>query len=234
MAIGDQQGAEGARTAPAGTRRGGRLEALAPLTGIVGVVFLLIATFVFQGVDEPEEKDPPEAYLAFFRDEEESIFISTLAFALGLMFILWFIGTLRAALARAEGEPHRLSSLVLAGGTGMVVCLLGALAPTVSGAIAVEEEMALTPDAAQAIWIVGDALFVFGWFLGGLMLVAAGLALLRTGLMPRWFAYVTLAMGVLMPIWFVGWLIFFFLFPIWLVALSIVLYRRNTAPRAVT
>jgi hypothetical protein len=229
MAIGEQRAVEGAGTAPAGTRGSGRLEALAPLSGILGVVLIAVGVVIAESGDTPDEDSTPQQILAYFDEEDSSILMGTLVFVVGLLFILWFIGSLRAALAEAEGRPNRLSSLLLAGGTGMVVCLTGAIAPQFSAALSMDEGVELTPDTAQAMWLVGDGLFFFGWFFCGFLLVAAGLLFLRTGFMPKWFGIVSIAMGVLMPVWFIGWAIFFFLFPIWVIALSVILYRRNSA-----
>ncbi len=154
MAVAAQHEAGG--TTPAGTRSGGRLESLAPLTGVVAVVLLIIAAIVFESGDAPDEAAAPAAYLDYFDDQTDSIIGGSLLFAFGLLFLLWFAGSLRAALARAEGESHRLSSLVLAGATGMVVCVLAALAPHVSGAIAaflsIRREFIGRPDEVKRIF----------------------------------------------------------------------------------
>lgn len=229
MAVAEQPPVHDARSARGRAWPGDRLEPLAPLAGIVAVILLVIATIVIDGANAPENKSPAEEYVAYFRGEQDAILWSSLAFGFGVLFFLWFAGSLRARLAEREGPAHRLSSLSLAGALGMALMLMAAIAPSVSGAILADEEAPLSGEVAQALYWAGDGFWVFSLFMCGLFLVATAAAALRTGLLPKWLGWVTLVMGILAPVWFVGWAIMFFLLPFWIVGVAILLYRAGRA-----
>jgi hypothetical protein len=206
------------------------LEAMAPLAGIAAVLLIVVGGLVIDSGDTPADNAPAAAYLAYFEDETGSIWGGGTLLALGAICFLWFAGSVRAWLAAAEGPPHRLSSLALAGATGMAVLVLGAVGTTLSGAIAADEDVRLTPDAAQAIYVVGQGLFLVAWMAAAVFLLATAVAALRTAALPRWLAWATLAIGVLLLIPWVGWAAFLFLLPLWIVVVAILLWRAAQAP----
>jgi hypothetical protein len=72
-------------------------------------------------------------------------------------------------------------------------------------------------------WLEAD-LWVFWSMAATVFLVATGLGGLRTASLPRWLAIVSTVLGVfslLGP----GGLVTFFVFPVWLVVVGVVLYR---------
>jgi hypothetical protein len=62
------------------------------------------------------------------------------------------------------------------------------------------------------------------------MLVAAGLLIVRVRVLPVWlgWASLVLALGLLIPP--VGWLIVLFLFPVWTLVTSVLLFLRPLPP----
>ena len=206
-----------------------RWERLAPLTGAAAFVFFLIGSIVLEGAESPGENEPAQAYFVYFDEESGAILTGGLLLILGSVLLLWFAGSLRTRLAAAEGGSHRLASLAFAGAVAMVTLMLGAVSMEMSGAVAIEEaDVPLGPEAAQALVVAGDGLWFAAWYGGVVFLLATALAMLRHGVLPRWLAWVTVAMAVVLAVPWVGWAIFFFLLPLWILGVSILLWREGS------
>jgi hypothetical protein len=217
----------------AGPPRTGHLSAerwarYAPLTGIAAVVLFVAGGIVSDSADSPDESAPAAAYLAYFENERSTIYASTLMLMVGVVFLLWFAGALRSRLAAAEGGDHRLASTAFAGAIGVGVLLLASLGPGVAGAFTTEEDVRLTPDAAQALYVVGDGFFFAAWYAAAVLLLASAVAILRTGAMAGWLGWASLAMGVLVALPWIGWAVFIFLLPLWIVAVAVMLFRDGS------
>lgn len=212
-------------------RRWGRL---APLTGVIAVALIIIGFIIFEAGDTPDAASSPEQVAAYFNEDEGSIIGGTFLTALGLTFFIWFLGSVRSRLYRAEGGVGRLSSVAFAGGVAMATLLFAGLAPTVSGAFAFEGEDEITPEAAQALWNVGDGFFFLAWFAGAVLLAATAVVGLRTLVFARWFSFVTLVMAIAFVVPWIGWAIFLFAFPLWIVAMSLWLWRTAEPRHEVT
>ena len=101
-------------TAVTDTRgRGPAWERYAPLTGVLAVVFWVIGTIVRETAVEMKT---PATLLDSYRTEEGSILLGGFVWLLGTLFFFWFLGSLRARLAAAEGGVQRLTALAFGGG----------------------------------------------------------------------------------------------------------------------
>ena len=212
-----------------------RWERLAPLSGIVAVVLFVVGFIVFEVVgDTPGGDGTAAEYLAYFRDEEGSIWIGSWIFLVGIVFFLWFLGSVRASLFRAEGRVGRVTSIAYAAGVGAALLLTAALGAHISGAIAADENDTLSPQTAETLWWAGDGFFVGATFFLGAFLAASAILALRTRVLPRWFGIVTaiLALASLVP--FVSWAVLIFAMPLWIIFVSIWLFTRPAAPEAGT
>jgi hypothetical protein len=214
----------------AGPPRTGHLSAerwarYAPLTGIAAVVLFVGGGVVSDSAATPDDDARPIAYLTYFDDERGTIYASSMMFMIGVVFLLWFAGALRARLAAAEGGEHRLASTAFAGAITLSVLIFASIAPQVAGAFITEEDIRLAPDAAQALYLMGDGFFFAAWFGAAVMFLASAVAILRTGALPGWLGWATLALGVLVVIPWIGWAVFIFLLPLWIVAVAVMLFR---------
>ena len=191
------------------------------LAGIVAVALWLIATAITEGA-ATTDADTPQQMLAAYRDDTGLILTGSFLFMLGSAFFLWFVDSLRSRLVAAEGEPAHLSGIAFAGGIATAVCLLLVPAPHVAGAV---NEDDLTAEVAQTLSVIDDAFFVAAEVVAIVLLVATGLLALRTGVLPRWLAWVSFLIAVVLftPI---GWLALLIAFPLWLVAVSVLLMLR--------
>jgi hypothetical protein len=203
------------------------LERLAPLTGVAFVV-LFVAAFAISG-ETPDVDDPVDEVRAYWVDNDaENIWAA--AFGVwGSVLAIWFGASLRTALRRVEGEPGRLSGLVFA---GWIVFAVGALAFAGFGFAAadVADEANVGDDVIQTLSILNSDFFPI--LTGGLAvaMLATGIAVLRHGGIPRWLGYVALLLGIaaVTPIGFFSFLVT----GIWVLIVSVLLYRGEGAPTA--
>ena len=176
-------------------------EWLVPLTG-VGFVLLGVVSFIVGG--EPKSADEPVREIVdYYVDNKDSIqvaaFIGVAATLLLVFFGAYLRGVLRAA--APEGEILSLVSFL-----GLVVVAVGfAIDTTILIALS-EAADDIDPVAVQSLQALWDNDFV-PLVLGVLMFLwATGLAVIRTGALPKWLGWVMVVLGVvaLTPIGFVA------------------------------
>jgi hypothetical protein len=95
-------------------------------TGIIAVVLILVGFFIF-GSDLPSTDASAQDWGSFFTDHQNRIQLGITIVGAGLFFFIWFLGSLRSAIAAAEGGTGRLASIAFGGGLIGVVSLLIAL-----------------------------------------------------------------------------------------------------------
>jgi hypothetical protein len=215
-------------TAPAPRIR--RWETFAPLTGIAAVV-LFIAAFIVHDVigDTPEADAPASVFARYYQEEDGSIWGAGILFSFAAIFFFWFVGTLRAALHAAEGAVGRLAATAFAGGIATAVLLLAAIGTQVSAAILVSDRDApIAPETAVAYWFMGDGVFLASFYGAAVLLLATSLVVLRSGVLPRWFGWVTLAVALVLVVPWINWAAFIFALPIWIILTSLLLWRATT------
>ena len=83
--------------------------------------------------------------------------------------------------------------------------------------------------AIDALVHVGDAFFGGVELFSILLLVATGLVTLRFGGLPRWFAWVSLALALILAVPPIGWLGVIAGLPLWVLLISVLLWRRPAA-----
>lgn len=191
-----------------------------PFTGIIFVVLVVLITILIgQGQDATKKSAEEIANHYKNHDTRESIGAILIVFAATAM--LFFGGWLRRVLRDAEGPDGILSAVAFG---GAVTFSAGA---AVAGSIHLAlPDLAddISPVALQAInGIDYDMFFFFPVGLGTVFL-ATGISAVRHGALPKWFAWVSVVLGVLSftPVFF----IFFFIGPIWFLILSIIGIRR--------
>lgn len=208
------------------------LERYAPLTGVLAILLWLIGFAIFEVVgDTPESDATPQDFLTYFGEEEGSIFGGSFVFALGSLAFIWFVGTLRAALATAEGAPGRVSGIAFAGGIGTFLFSLAVVMGQLGGVFAADEAN-FAPEAAQALWYAYDGLFVASGFTSLVVALGTGLVILRTGVLQRWWGWVSLLVALGLLIYPVIWVSILFVFPAWVIVTSVLLYSRQAAAGA--
>jgi Domain of unknown function (DUF4386) len=179
--------------------------------------------------------DPPATIAAYFADNQAALRAQGLLFLVGGGIFLWFLGSLRSFLARAEGGTGRLATVALAAGVASTVVTVVALTFQVGLAAA------SGGTGQPALVAVMDALFTAANVPLAVMLVAVALVSLRTGALPAWLGWLSVAaaaaqlapsLGIVLdggPLAFDGWLAAYLPYPlyvVWLACATAVMLRR--------
>jgi hypothetical protein len=197
-----------------------------PLTGIVAVALLLIGVFVAEEAGNPPESEAsPGEVLAWVQDESTAIVAGGFLFMLGGAFLLWFVGCLRSRLLAAEGPAAHFTAIAFAGGVATAIFLIATPGGDLAAGI---EEDDLSPTSADALHDISDAFFVGAEVSA---IVFTGLAVLRTGALPKIFGWASVVLAVWLAIGPIGWAGLLLGFPLWLVAASLLLVARPRAGR---
>ena len=176
-------------------------EWLVPLTG-VGFVLLGIVSFIIGG--EPKSADQPVGEIVdYYVDNKDSIQVAAFIGVAATLLLVFFGAYLRRVLRAAAPEAEILSLISF---LGLVVVAVGfAIDTTILIALS-EAADDVDPVAVQSLQALWDNDFV-PLVLGVLMFLwATGLAVVRTGALPKWLGWVMLVLGVLAltPIGFVA------------------------------
>ena len=203
-------------------RRRPTWERYAPLTGVLAVVLWVIGTIVRETAVEMKT---PATLLDSYRTEEGSILLGGFVWLLGTFSFFWFVGSLRAHLAAAEGGVQRLTALAFGG--GVAAAAFGFALPGPDMAAAIADDVDLSEQAAVAIRVVGDVFFLGGEMSLAVLLAASGVHALRTGSLPRWLAWVSLVIALALVILPIGWAALLFVFPLWVLVVSYLVWSGS-------
>ena len=223
------------RSDSSGSARATWWERWAPASGTVSVILLVIAFLVAGSSPEPDDPATEIAsYLASDSNQNQN-FAAFFVFLAGVLFMLVFFSVLRSRLAAAEGSGGGLAPLAFGSGVASGVLWIGAVSFFVAPLAAADNREALAAPADLYAFSsdAGYLLWVGAVVLGALVVWATSAVALRTGLLPRWFAWVGVVVGVicLFAIFFIP----AFVYWAWILVASILLLRRragdsSTAP----
>ena len=204
-----------------------RLSRHAPLTGIA--FFALLAVGFVLTWNTPSSNTSAAKVLSFYTSHQHQQKAGNYLIGLSLFFGLFFLGNLSGFLRR---DPAVARLAAIAFGGAVLFAAAGGVSAGVGFALA-DVPHHLNAGAAQALNLLSNDLGTL-MLIGGLgvVLMATGLAIVRSGLLPRALGWFAIVFGVvaLTPI---GW---FSLFALGLFVLILVplLYRRDRAPAPAT
>lgn len=168
--------------------------------GIVATILFGIGFFVV-APKPPQADEGALAFAAYFTDHQDRVQAAVAVVAVSTFFLVWFIGTLRAVLSRAEAGDGRLAGISFAGGlvsAGFFVVALTALAVAAYRPGEVDPNLTRSlNDAAllSAAPIAGGATALFG---------AAACVIYRFGGMARWAGTVAALAAFVQPLALTG------------------------------
>jgi hypothetical protein len=200
-------------------------ERYAPLTGVAAVGLWIVGTFLLEKDDRPEGKDTA-AFVAWVEKNDTAIVSGAVVFGFGVILFLWMLGSLRATLLSAEGGTGRLSTIAFGSGVATAIAMLFSVLPHAQAAFDNEN---ISDTSIDALVHMGDAFFGGVELFAIPMLVATALVILRYGPMPRWLAWLSLALALILVIIPIGWLGVIAGLPLWVLLVSLFLYRQHPA-----
>lgn len=198
---------------------------LAALTGVAFFVLGIVGTLATPG-GEPAFVGEPTAIASYYTENADGILASSALYAVATAFLLWFAGYLRTVLQRAEGGDGRLATTAFGAAAAGSALLLAATATSAVGALRVQEQDAIGPEVATAIWDSSTILYGLAAPMAMAVLVLATAAVaLRTRALPVWLGGLSVVLGIALaipPISYVAIIVFNF----WVLATALVLVLR--------
>jgi hypothetical protein len=206
----------------------------AALGGVLYVVLFVIGTILlFDGA--PDSDASPAKVIAYYRDSghRDKIMFGWIVAGLGIFFFLWFLASLRQAVRRVEGGDGFLTALTTIGGVVYASLAFAAIALN-AGVRTMSDDTYKHTVYPGLIHAANDASYVMhatGGAGAAAMIIAATLAFMRAGAIPKWSGWVGIVLGVLA----LASIIFFpqAAIGIWLLAVSIWLFVRSPRDSAV-
>ncbi len=210
-----------------------KLEKWGALTGVAFVV--LVVGGAFLGGSPPKVSAPDAKIISFTRDNRDSLRVAAYLGGLAMILFLVFLGAVWARVRRAEGGSGRLAATAALGGAAGI-----AIAGAANG---INAYGALHPLGSAGTYRLSTVMF---GFLGFALLVfteAVSLVILRTKFLSSWLGWFGLLVALL---WLVGsaavatendtifafGFVAFIAWALWLLALSILLFRTTDASNA--
>ena len=195
------------------------------LVAVLAVVLWVAGLVIGSTSDTLADNASDAATLDWVQGNANSILLGAWVFALGCLAFLWFMGMLRGHLAAGEGAPGTLSTIMFAASTAAAAF---AMATTGDVASAINKND-ISPATAGALHHLGDLFFVVAELAMMATMIAFALLVLRTALFPRWWAYVSLLVAVVLLIGPIGWAALIFGTPVWALVTG---WWMARAPRA--
>jgi hypothetical protein len=199
-----------------------RLGRFAPFMGFLFVALMLVGMFASHS--SPNANASGERVIAFYTAHQSGQEMSDIVLGFALMAFLFFIATLYGFLRRSPAV--RTMSLLGFGGA-----LLFAVGFALFGGMDYSLAYAahsLTPDAAKALNVLDNELFLpntIGLFV---FAIATGLAVARSGLLPAWLGWFIIVFGIATgtPAFFPGLIGVM----VWTLIVSVLIFTRAEQP----
>ena len=171
------------------------IERWAPIGGVLFVALMVVGSFFVSDVPNADASGQEIADYLADSDRHTRNIIGAYIWIVGALAFLWFLTRLRSDLRKAEGGAGVLSNLAFGAGVAFSAVWMVSAAAYASVAFAVEfrDAPVSDPDLVRVLPSLGGLLLlVGGGFAGLLLLVAASAVILRTGVLPRWLAWLAI------------------------------------------
>ena len=198
----------------------GAVDRFSPLSGVVAVACWVIGLFVMESATND---DKGAEILANYKHHDGKILAGTVIWLIGTALFVWWLGHFRNRLLAAEGPAGRLTAVAFAGGIATAVMLALGPGGDAAGALGKDD---VDASASLALHNIGTAFFFGAEYLLPVMLVATAVIALRTGVLPKWLAWVTLVIALVLFIGPIGWAALIFAFPIWVLVVTFLFWRE--------
>jgi hypothetical protein len=166
---------------------GSRWERYGAASGIAFAI-LAVATVLIVPQSPPAADDSLGQIQGYFREHRDGLLLSGYLTGLAIAFALWFTGSLRSHLMRAEGETGRMASVAFGGGLVAGAIALIGTAVTSALAFSAQSSVAGSQAVTRAMFDLGNMAFSVAWFPIAVLVGATALVSSRTGALPAWHA----------------------------------------------
>jgi hypothetical protein len=205
-------------------------ERVGAYAGIAFVALTVAWAVLLIVADRPGHNSSNDTISEFWDDSGKRglVLLATVALSFAGAALLWFLGSFRVVLRRAEGEPARLATIAFGGGVVLAGLMFVKNSIDAGLAIALEFEadgFTLDPDAYRTLHAVFLGLLVHEGIAAAVLIGAASLLALRTRLFPGWLAWAGIVFALLA---LASWLVAGFpliLVLAWVLAVSVLMLR---------
>ncbi len=166
----------------------------ARLGGIGGILFVIL---FFRSYLTPPDAPVPTSgsrdVVGYFSDRQDGILLyNGLLLIFAAFFFLWFLGALHGVLRSAEGRGGGISSVALAGGLVFITLVLAGAAVEIVYPATLARFENFRADAQLGFLSLALSGWMYRFALAGMsvLIAAASVVVLTTGVMPRWLALV--------------------------------------------
>lgn len=207
------------------------------LGGIFHFLLQAISQALFQqGGMEPRFNADLQEILNFFLQKDPLLFeIGSYLFALSFIFFLWFLVVLWRRIREFESEHNWLATLMLGAG---IISIAISMSTGAAWYLAVFRQSQLDGGLAVFLFDLGNFGYVSMWVFLGVMLIAFGALVRRTGVFKSWIAWYSIIVGILLIIGRAFWtdpsgtvFVPFLLYWIWLIISGVALVKREKIRR---
>jgi hypothetical protein len=206
----------------------------ASLGGVAYVVLFVIGVILLFG-NSPDSSSAPAKIIAYYSKSghRDRINFGWILVGLAIFCFIWFLSALRQTVRRLEGDDGFLTGLTAIGGAVYAVLALAGVAVE-TGIRTMSDDTyhhTVYPGLIHAADDVGWVLHASGGAGMSAMIIAASLAGLRAGAIPRWAGWIGVAAGILG----LGLIAFFpwFVVALWILVVSIGMFIRGGRDKAV-
>lgn len=198
---------------------------LAPLSGAVFLI-LYVVGFLVGGSDSPDFMDTGAANLNYYVTHKDDALLGGVALLLAAVSLLWFLGSVRRAMVDAEGGDARVTAVGFAGGAVGISLFIAGTVAFMLPALRLDEQGKLDAVTATVFTDLSNGLLGMAAPLAlGVLLLAVAVVGVRHGAVPKVWAWISGIVGVVMIVPWVSWAGMFFLFPIWVLVMVVLLMR---------
>jgi hypothetical protein len=196
---------------------------------LTAIPFAALLVVTFLSPSTPDVHDTGAQVIQHYQDHHSAALVSDICGGIAVVFILFFISSLRSYFKGKEGGADGLSRAAFAG--GILIAVGGAIFTSLDVAL-IDARHDITPQAAQALNVLSNDFF-FPFEIGLIVFsISIGLAIIASGALPKWLGWVQVVIGVVAftPVGFFG----FFVTLLWSVIVAILIYRRTGPTAAAT
>ena len=204
-----------------------QLERWGPIAGIVFVVLMVTGTLFVADVPDADAAQQALADYLTDGDNHTRNIIGAYIWVVGALAFLCFVTRLRSVLRAAEGGSGALSNLVF--GAGVVFAAVWMTSASTFAALAyavgVRDAAVSDVDFVRVLPQLAWFLLLVGGGFDAALLVSTAIVTLRTGVLPRWLAWlgIVIAIVLLFDVVYVNIVPFL----LWVLVASIVLLMRR-------